>query len=86
MTIQQVQAQRERIRRAAGLLAVEHHAAGSTPGGMAIKGHAQSIYDDGIDQAEQAASNGAMTWVTAAELIANTYERLVNDMQKAGRP
>lgn len=86
MTIQQVQAQRERIRRAAGLLAVEHHAAGSTPGEMTIKAHAASIYDNGIDQAEQAAGNGAMTWVTAAELIANTYERLITDMQKAGRP
>lgn len=86
MTIQQVQAQRERIRRAAGLLAIEHHAAGSTPGGMTIKGHAQSIYDDGIEQAEQAAANGAMLWTHAAELIANTYEQLVTDMQKAGRP
>ncbi|TSI12642.1 hypothetical protein [Brevibacterium aurantiacum] len=86
MTIQQVQAQRERIRRAAGLLAVEHHAAGSTPSGMTIKAHAQSIYDDGIHQAENTAGAGAMTWVAAAELIANTYERLVTDMQKAGRP
>ncbi|WP_240373078.1 hypothetical protein [Brevibacterium zhoupengii] len=86
MTIQQVQAQRERIRRAAGALAIEHNRAGSTPDGMTIKAHAASIYDDGIDQAEQAAGNGAMTWVTAAELIANTYEQLVTDMQKAGRP
>lgn len=53
---------------------------------MTIKSHAESIYDDGINQAEQAAGNGAMTWVTAAELIANTYEQLVTDMQKAGRP
>lgn len=86
MTIQQVQAQRERIRRAAGLLAVEHHAAGSTPGEMTIKAHAQSIYEDGIHQAENTAGTGAMTWVTAAELIANTYEQLIDDMQKAGRP
>lgn len=86
MTIQQVQAQRERIRRAAGLLAVEHHAAGSTPGGMTIKAHAASIYEDGIHQAENTAGAGAMTWVAAAELIANTYEQLVTDMQKAERP
>lgn len=86
MTIQQVQAQRERIRRAAGLLAVEHHAAGSTPGGLSIKEHAQTIYEDGIHQAENTAGTGAMTWVSAAELIANTYEQLISDMQKAGRP
>ncbi|MCI4012363.1 hypothetical protein [Brevibacterium sp. ZH18] len=86
MTIQQVQAQRERIRRAAGLLALEHAAIGSTPPGLTVKGHAQSIYDDGIHQAENTAGTGAMTWVTAAELIANTYEQLISDMQKAGRP
>lgn len=86
MTIQQVQAQRERIRRAAGLLALEHGALGSTPDGMTVKGHAQSIYDDGIDQADQAAATGAMTWVAAAERIADTYERLVNDIQEAGKP
>ncbi|MCD1287325.1 MULTISPECIES: hypothetical protein [unclassified Brevibacterium] len=86
MTIQQVQAQRERIRRAAGLLALEHGVVGSTPPGLTVKGHAESIYQEGITQAENTAATGAMSWVTAAELIASTYEQLVDDMQKAGKP
>lgn len=86
MTIQQVQAQRERIRRAAGLLALEHGALGSAPPGLSVKGHAESNYQDGITQAENTTATGAMSWVIAAKLIANTYEQLVNDMQKAGRP
>lgn len=86
MTIQQVMAQRQRLFRAAGLLALEHGAAGTTPDGLTVKGHANSIYEDAITQAEQAAASGAMLWVTAAELIADTYEQLIHDMQKAGRP
>lgn len=86
MTIQQVQAQRERIRRAAGLLALEYRELGRTPPGMTAAEHHDSIYQDGIDQADQAAKYGAMTWVAAAERIAYTYERLVNDIQEAGKP
>lgn len=86
MTIHLALKQHERIRRAAGLLALEHGALESTPDGLTVKGHAQSIYNDGIAQADQAAAYGAMTWVAAAERIADTYEQLVTDMQEAGKP
>lgn len=86
MTIQQVMTQKRRLRRAAGLLAVEHHAAGSTPDGMSIQSHAESIYQDGIHQAEDTAAAGAMSWVAAATLIVSTYEQLITDMQEAGKP
>ncbi|MCT2357069.1 hypothetical protein M3G54_01655 [Brevibacterium casei] len=86
MTIQLAQRQSERIRRAAGALALEYRELGRTPPGMTTAEHHDSIYQYGIDQADQAAATGAMTWVAAAERIADTYERLVHDMQEAGKP
>lgn len=86
MTIQQVQAQRERIRRAAGLVALEYHAQGRTPPGMTTKAHAQSLYDDAIAQAEEMAATGAMLWVHAAQLIANTLEQLAEDAMEGQKP
>lgn len=86
MTIQQVQAQRERIRRAAGLVALEYQAQGTTPGGMSAVEHQQSIYDESVEQAEQMAATGAMTWVVAAGMTAEVLEGIAKKAMEGQKP
>lgn len=86
MTIQQVQAQRERIRRAAGLLALEYDRLGRTPSGWSMRYHSDVIETEAIEQAENMAATGAMLWTHAASMIADKLFENVEGLQKVGRP
>lgn len=86
MTIQQVQAQRQRIRRAAGLLALEYDRLGKTPHGWTMAYHQDVIATEAIEQAENMAATGAMLWVHAASMIAEKLEENIAELQKVNTP
>ncbi|PCC44748.1 hypothetical protein [Brevibacterium aurantiacum] len=86
MTIQQVQAQRNRIHRAAALVALEHNAAGTTPHGQSMAEHAASVETEAIEQAENMAATGAMLWVHGAEMIADSLFDIAENMMAGRKP
>lgn len=86
MTIQQVMAQRQRLKRAAGLLALEYDRLGRTPDGWTMAYHQEVIANEATEQAENMAATGAMLWVHAASMIAEKLEENVQGLQKVNTP
>lgn len=86
MTIQQVMKQRQRLQRAAGLLALEYDRLGRTPDGWSITYHQEVIATEAIEQAENMAATGAMLWTHAASMIAEKLEENITGLQKVNTP
>ena len=86
MTIQQVMAQRQRLFRAAGLLALEYDRLGRTPDGWTIAHHQEVIATEAIEQAENMAATGAMLWTHAASMIAEKLEENITGLQEVRTP
>ena len=86
MTIQQVMAQRQRLFRAAGLLALEYGRRGRTPDGWTIAYHQEVIATEAIEQAENMVATGAMLWIHAASMIAEKLEENITGLQKVNTP
>lgn len=86
MTIQQVMAQRQRLQRAAGLLALEYDRLGRTLDGWSIAHHQEVIATEAIEQAENMAATGAMLWTHAASMIVEKLEENVAGLQKVRTP
>ncbi|WP_262776320.1 hypothetical protein [Brevibacterium permense] len=79
-------AQRQRLFRAAGLLALEYDRLGRTPDGWAIAHHQEVIATEAIEQAENMAATGAMRWTHAASMIAERLEENVQGLQEVNTP
>lgn len=86
MTIQQVMAQRQRLQRAAGLLALEYDRLERTPDGWTTAHHQEVIATEAIEQAENMAATGAMLWIHAASMIAEKLEENITGLQKVNTP
>ncbi|RBP66375.1 hypothetical protein DFO66_103322 [Brevibacterium sanguinis] len=66
---------RTRIRRAAGLLALENSADGLTPDGMTVKQHADMLERYALQQVSGLVLTGT-AWIEAAEQITHTLRCL----------